>query len=53
MVLVDTTVWIDLFAGRTTPQVAALSRLIEEGEDLCICGVVLTEVLQGIRHEVT
>ena len=26
-----------------------LESLIEEGEDICLCGVVLTEVLQGIR----
>lgn len=51
MVLIDTTVWIDFFANRSVPQVAALERLIEEGEDLCICGVILTEVLQGIRSD--
>ena len=51
MVLVDTTVWIDLFTGRQSPQVDALESLIRNKEDLCICGVILTEVLQGIRSE--
>lgn len=51
MVLVDTTVWIDLFAGHDTPQVNALERRLDAGEDICVCGVVLTEVLQGIRED--
>jgi len=49
--LVDTTVWIDLFRGTDTPQVRELARLIHECEDICICGVILTEVLQGIRDD--
>ena len=51
MVLVDTTVWIDLFAGHDTVQVNALARFLDAGEDICVCGVVLTEVLQGIRED--
>ena len=51
MVLIDTTVWIDFFAGRQVPHVAALERLIMHREDICICGIVLTEVLQGIRQK--
>jgi predicted nucleic acid-binding protein len=49
MVLIDTTVWIDFFAGRQLPHVAILERLIKDREDICICGIILTEVLQGIR----
>lgn len=51
MVLVDTTVWVDFFLDRRTPHVARLESLIAQGEDICICGVVLTEVLQGIRDD--
>ena len=51
MVLVDTTVWIDFLIDHATPQVAALAQLLSEGEDICTCGVILTEVLQGIREE--
>jgi predicted nucleic acid-binding protein len=51
MVLVDTSVWVDFFAGKDLPHVERLERLIAEGEDLCICGIVLAEVLQGIRDD--
>jgi predicted nucleic acid-binding protein len=51
MVLVDTTIWIDFFADRSEPCVAALQELIENEEDLCLCGVILAEVLQGIRSD--
>lgn len=51
MVLVDTTVWIDFFADRSEPHVAALEKLIQNEEDLCLCGIILAEVLQGIRSE--
>lgn len=51
MTLVDTTVWIDFFTGKANPQVAVLDLLISEGQDICICGMVLTEVLQGVRED--
>jgi len=50
MVLIDTTVWIDFFADRQLPHVAVLESLIKKREDICICGIILTEVLQGIRE---
>jgi predicted nucleic acid-binding protein len=51
MVLIDTTVWIDFFGGQSLPHVNALQQMLEDDEDLCICGVILTEVLQGIRSD--
>jgi len=51
MVLVDTTVWIDFFAGRNESHVMSLQELIERQEDLSLCGVILAEVLQGIRSD--
>jgi predicted nucleic acid-binding protein len=51
MVLVDTTVWIDFFADRNEPHVATLLELIENEVDLSLCGVILAEVLQGIRSD--
>jgi len=51
MVLVDTTVWIDFFAARSLPHVEALENLITNREDICICGIILSEVLQGIRRD--
>jgi len=49
--LVDTTVWIDFFRGTDTPEVHELQRRIDAGEDICVCGVILTEVLQGICED--
>ncbi|GAB6041558.1 type II toxin-antitoxin system VapC family toxin [Endothiovibrio diazotrophicus] len=51
MILVDTSVWIDFFLDRDTPAAAALEAMIHDGEHLALCGVVLTEILQGIRDE--
>ena len=51
MVLVDTTVWIDFFAAKSTPEVAELERLLNEEEEICTCGIILIEVLQGIRED--
>jgi predicted nucleic acid-binding protein len=49
--LVDTTVWIDFFRGVESAKVAALEQSIRNREDICCCGFVLTEVLQGIRDD--
>ncbi len=51
MTIVDTTVWIDFFRNKNTPEVRELERLIGADEDICVCGVIITEVLQGIRDE--
>ncbi|HPA48451.1 MAG TPA: PIN domain nuclease [bacterium] len=51
MILVDTSVWIDYFAGRDTPYAREIERLVNDREDVCICGIVLTEILRGIRKE--
>ena len=51
MVLVDTTVWIDFLSGSPYPHVKTLENLILNREDICLCGIVLTEVLQGIRED--
>jgi len=51
MILVDTTVWIDFLLGRRTKQVERLESYVLEDEDIAACGVILTEILQGIRSE--
>jgi len=53
VILVDTSVWIDFFAGRDEPHVARLERLLAESENLALCGIVLTEILQGIADDAT
>ncbi|MFZ0449269.1 MAG: PIN domain-containing protein [Desulfatiglandaceae bacterium] len=51
IVIVDTTVWIDFFAGQESLHVAALGSLVRNKDDICICGVILTEVFQDTRKE--
>jgi predicted nucleic acid-binding protein len=50
MVLIDTTVWIDFFAGRQLPHVAVLESLIKKREDICICGIILTQRGSNLDH---
>ncbi len=50
-VLVDTSVWIDFFRGVPSAKVDRLEACITQKEDICCCGFILTEVLQGIRDE--
>lgn len=50
MIVVDSSVWIDYFNGRSTPAVAALGRLAEA--DLLLTGdLIMAEVLQGFRTD--
>ena len=53
MILVDTSVWIDFFAGRDLPHVATLEQFIHDSQDLALCGIILTEILQGIADDTT
>jgi predicted nucleic acid-binding protein len=51
MILVDTSVWIDFFNGKELPHVATLEFSIQQEVDIAMCGLVLTEVLQGISND--
>jgi predicted nucleic acid-binding protein len=51
IVLVDSSVWIEYFRGTDVREAHVLHQLLEDEADLCICGPVLTEVLQGIRDD--
>ena len=50
-VLIDSSVWIDFFSARPLPHVKAMESIIEHREGICICGIILAEVLQGIRND--
>ena len=52
MILVDTSVWIDLFRASPGPAGQELRRLIQESEPLALSGIIVAEVLQGLRREV-
>lgn len=49
--LVDTSVWIDFFCGRQTTQVGILEESITQHKNIYYCGLVLTELLQGISNK--
>ncbi len=49
MVVVDTSIWIDFFQNPETVFQERLEDLIKENNRAVICGVVLQEILQGIR----
>ena len=49
-VLVDTSVWVDFFNGHPSKQAETLAHLIREEADLVTCGLVVSEVLQGLRQ---
>jgi len=50
MILVDSSVWIDYFLGRDTPQVEILDRSLGV-RAVGVGDLVLTEVLQGFRDD--
>jgi predicted nucleic acid-binding protein len=51
VIVVDTSVWIDLLNDVETPQSRHCAKLIEEGEPVALTDIVLTEILQGLRSE--
>lgn len=52
MILVDSSVWIDLFRGDHTPQTQLTLSILQSGdEELAVADFILLEVLQGFRSE--
>ena len=49
--LVDTSVWIDFFNGHESKQVEHLACAIAESESIVVPGVVLTEILLGLKYD--
>lgn len=52
MTLVDTSVWIDFFRPSPGPAGVELARMIERAESFALTGVIVSEILQGVDHEV-
>ena len=50
MILADTSVWVDFFASRVTPQVARLREAVVNREIL-MGDLILVEILQGIARD--
>jgi predicted nucleic acid-binding protein len=51
VIVVDTSVWIDVLNARPGPEADRCVELIEGGEPVALTDVILTEVLQGLRSE--
>jgi len=51
MVIVDTTVWIDFLKGRESNAVAKLESLLAEETDIFTTGLIIQEVLSGIKEK--
>ncbi len=52
MILVDSSVWIDFLSSRPGPGGQELRRLIEDGAPVALTGVIVTEVLQGLKRDI-
>jgi hypothetical protein len=52
LILVDTSVWIDFLSSRPGPGGQELRRLIEDGAPVALTGVVVTEILQGLKRDI-
>ena len=51
MIVVDTSVWIDILNDVESPHASRAVALIERGEPVALTDVVMTEVLQGLRSD--
>lgn len=51
LIVVDTSVWIDVLGGRRTKQALRCVELIERGEPVALTDVIFTELLQGVASE--
>ncbi len=49
--LVDTSVWVDYLNGYPSRESEALDQLFDRPRQLCTCGVLVTEVFQGLRRD--
>jgi predicted nucleic acid-binding protein len=54
VIVVDTSVWVDFFAGREDEaHVAELLRLIDDDAGVALTDVIYSEILQGLRSDHT
>ena len=51
MIVVDTSVWIDVLNDVPAPQARHCVELIESGEPVALTDIILTEILQGLRSD--
>lgn len=51
MIVVDTSVWVDVLNEAETPQSQRCVGLLEDGAPLALTDIVYTEILQGMRSD--
>lgn len=51
MILVDSTVWIDLFRDNKNRETDILKEIFKENGIVALCDIILTEVLQGFKSD--
>lgn len=51
MIVVDTSVWIDVLNDTASEGAEECARLIEAGEPVALTDVIFAEILQGLRSE--
>jgi predicted nucleic acid-binding protein len=51
LILVDTSVWIDFFSSSSSPASRELQRLILEAKPIALAGVIVLEILQGLKRD--
>lgn len=51
MIVVDTSVWVDVLAGRGSDAATRCVGLIESGEPVALTDIIYAELLQGIRSD--
>lgn len=51
MIVVDTSVWVDVLRGRRTRQARRCTELIERGDPVALTDVIYAEILQGLGSD--
>ncbi|MCA1709542.1 MAG: PIN domain nuclease, partial [Actinobacteria bacterium] len=51
MIVVDTSVWIDVLNDVESPKASRCVELLQDGAPLALTDVIFTEILQGLGHE--
>jgi len=51
VIVVDTSVWVDVLNDAPAPAALRCVELIEAGQPVALTDVILTEILQGLRSE--
>jgi predicted nucleic acid-binding protein len=52
LILVDTSVWADFFSSSPSRGGTELRRMIAEAEPFALSGIIISEILQGLRRDV-